>query len=364
MRDIINLVVLAGDGIGPEVTAQAVRVLQAALADGPRLVINEASFGGHGLDTAGDPFPAETEKQVRAADAVLLGAVGGPAWDDVESEKRPEAGLLRLRRYLDVFANLRPVVVGTADVGASPLRKEVATGVDLLIVRELTSGIYFGEPRWTRNDLDDPTALDSMVYTKSQVERIARIAFEQARQRGGKVTSVDKANVLASSRLWRSVVIEIQRAEYSDVELAHLYVDNAAMQLVTKPADFDVILTGNLFGDILSDLAAVLPGSIGVLPSASIGFKHGLFEPVHGSAPDIAGRGIANPVGCILSSAMLLDYLSLPEVASRIRAAVASVRAGGTVTADMSRGGGQAVSTEEFGSMVVERVQRIHPVPT
>lgn len=351
----MNIAVLPGDGVGPEVTAEALKVVRAVVGD-ENVSATEYPFGGSGLDDVGDPFPPETRNAVRSADAVLLGAVGGPRWDGVALARRPEAGLLSLRGLLDVFANLRPVVVGAGDVGLSPLRSAIAANVDLVIVRELTSGIYFGEPRWYKEDIDDPTALDSMVYSKSQIVRIARIAFEQARERRGRVTSIDKANVLASSRLWRATVSEVHRSEFPDVVLDHLYVDNAAMQLVTKPSSFDVMLCGNLFGDILSDLAAVLPGSIGLLPSASIGSEHGLFEPVHGSAPDIAGKGIANPVGCILSAAMLLDYVGAGDAGDKIRSAVARVRADGYATQDLLHGNNKSVTTSQFGDLVAERV--------
>jgi 3-isopropylmalate dehydrogenase len=304
-----QLAVLPGDFIGPEVIDATIAVLDAlSVHYGLSFAYTRLPFGGSALESHGTPLPEETKAACGTADAVLLGAVGGPVgdhpWNRVPREQRIESGLLGIRKHLGVYANLRPVKVVTGLEHLSPLRSEVAKGTDMLIVRELTGGIYFGKPSYHRAD----EGLSTDVYTRPEVERIARVAFEAARLRGGKVTSIDKANVLDVSQFWREVVIGVQRAEYSAVTLEHLYVDNAAMQLVRSPRQFDVIVTSNLFGDILSDLAAVIPGSLGLLPSASLGGRVGLFEPVHGSAPDIAGQDLANPVGAMLSAAMMLRY--------------------------------------------------------
>jgi 3-isopropylmalate dehydrogenase len=348
---------LPGDGIGRDVTEAALRVLQ-SVADvlGFTVRVSEHAAGGAAIDQFGTPLPDETLEACRASDAVLLGAVGGPRWDDLEGDKRPEAGLLRLRKELGVFANLRPVSVPEALAGGSPLRKEIVAGTDLLIVRELTGGIYFGQPRG-RNAVE---GYNTMRYSDDEVRRIARVAFEWASNRRGKVTSVDKANVLEVSRLWRDVVTSVHAEEYPHLELEHLYVDNAAMQLVRRPSDFDVVVTGNLFGDILSDLAATLPGSLGLLPSASIGGRVGLFEPVHGSAPDIAGQDKANPIAAILSVAMLLDHLGEKPSAAAVRLAVESVLDEGLRTADIWEKGFTKASTSEIG----ERVARLAAAPS
>jgi 3-isopropylmalate dehydrogenase len=304
-----RIAVLPGDFIGPEVIDSALKVLEvvSTLFD-LEFEVNRYPFGGGALDKFGDPLPEQTRAAVVEADAVLMGSSGGPIgdhpWNKVPRERRVETGILNLRRLLGVFANLRPVTVFPGLEHLSPLREEVASGTDMLILRELTGGIYFGKPSYNRPD----QGLATMVYERHEVERIARIAFESAKLRGGKVTNVDKANVLDVSQFWRDVVVGIHESEFPQVTLEHLYVDNAAMQIVKVPREFDVLVTGNIFGDILSDLAAVIPGSIGVLPSASLGGKVGLFEPVHGSAPDIAGTGIANPVGTILSVSMMLRY--------------------------------------------------------
>ncbi|ADI15319.1 3-isopropylmalate dehydrogenase [Truepera radiovictrix] len=315
-----NVAVLPGDGIGPDVVSAALRVLGAAgEAYGLRFAFSHLAFGGAAIDACGHPFPDEVRAAVAGADAVLLGAVGGPKWDALPRERRCETGLLNLRKHLGVYSNLRPVRVFEGLEGLSPLKSEVARGTDLLIVRELTGGIYFGKPSF-----NTPTeGVSTDRYTRGEVERIARVAFEAARTRSGRVTSVDKANVLDVSQFWRDVVVGVHESSYPDVTLDHLYVDNAAMQLVRDPRQFDVIVTANLFGDILSDLAAVIPGSLGLLPSASLGDGPGLFEPVHGSAPDLAGKGVANPVGTILSAAMMLRHsLDQGEAASAIEAAV------------------------------------------
>ena len=334
-------------------TEEALRVLRAA-ADvfGFEVTADEHPAGGVAVDEFGDPLPDQTLDSALASDAVLLGAVGGPKWDHLDGKLRPESGLLRLRKGLGVFANLRPVTVPAELAGGSPLRAEIVSGTDLLIVRELTGGIYFGQPRG-RNAVE---AYNTMRYSADEVERIARVAYEWARRRRGRVTSVDKANVLDVSRLWREVVTRVHREEFADVELEHLYVDNAAMQLVRRPADFDVVVTGNLFGDILSDLAATLPGSLGLLPSASVGGAVGLFEPVHGSAPDIAGQDKANPIAAILSAAMMLDHLQEADAAAAVRRSVDAALAEGLRTGDICEDGRRAASTSEFGRRVAELV--------
>ena len=350
----LTIALLPGDGVGPEVTAEAVRVLRAAAdAFGFGLATSEHPVGGAGIDAAGDPLPSPTLDACLEADAVFLGAVGGPAWDRVDASLRPERGLLRLRARLGAFANLRPVSVPGALAARSPLRPERVAGTDLLIVRELTGGIYFGTPRGKT----DTEAFDTMRYSTAEIERIARVAFEWARRRGQRVASVDKANVLASSALWRETVEALHIREFSDVELEHLYVDNAAMQIVQDPRRFDVVVTGNLFGDILSDLAATLPGSLGLLPSASVGGRTGLFEPVHGSAPDLAGRGLANPLAAILSAAMLLDTVGLEDAATAVRGAVAHVLADGPLTPDL----GGTAATSDVGQAVARSTAA--PVP-
>jgi 3-isopropylmalate dehydrogenase len=345
--------VLPGDGIGPEVTAEAVRVLT-AVADlyGYRIATAEYAIGAAAVRQTGDPLPATTRDAVRDADSVLLGAVGDPALARATGSQRPEAGLLALRRLLGAYANLRPVAVHPALLHASPLRPERLDGVNLLIVRELTGGLYYGEPRGR----DEGGAVNTLRYSVDEVERVARVAFEAARGRRGSVTSVDKANVLEVSQLWRDTVSRVA-TEYRDVSLEHLYVDYAAMRLVTQPAAFDVLLTENLFGDILSDEAAVLTGSLGVLPSASIGDGPGLFEPVHGSAPDIAGRGVANPIGAIASAALLLRYgLEMPEAADGVDGAIAAVLGAGFRTPDIARPGERTVSTSEIGAEIARLV--------
>jgi 3-isopropylmalate dehydrogenase len=348
-----TLAVLPGDGIGPEVTAEAVRVLR-AVADlfGHRLDLSEYAVGAAGVAEAGTSLPPRTREGVRDAHAVLLGAVGHPALAAAEGERRPEAGLLALRKLLGAYANLRPVAVHPALRHTSPLRPERLEGVDLLIVRELTGGLYYGEPR----SLGPTEAVNTLRYTVPEIDRVARVAFEAARERRRAVTSVDKANVLEVSQLWRETVTRVG-AEYPDVRLEHLYVDFAAMRLVADPARIDVLLTENLFGDILSDEAAVLAGSLGLLPSASIGDGPGLFEPVHGSAPDIAGRGVANPLGAIASAALLLRYgLRLPEAADLVDQAVDAVLSAGVRTADLARPGDAVLGTRDVGEEVARLV--------
>ena len=348
-----TVAVLPGDGIGPEVTAEAVRVLAAA-ADvfGYRIDTAEYAIGAAGVAEDGDALPARTRDAVQQADAVLLGAVGDPALAHASGSRRPEAGLLALRRLLGAYANLRPVSVHPSLRHVSPLRPERLEGVDVLIMRELTGGLYYGEPRRR----DEHEAVNTLRYSVPEIERVAQVAFDAARTRRHHVTSVDKANVLEVSQLWRDTVARVA-LEYPDVRLDHLYVDYAAMRLVTDPASIDVLLTENLFGDILSDEAGVLAGSLGLLPSASIGDGPGLFEPVHGSAPDIAGRGVANPIGAIASAALLLRYsLELPEAADAVDQAIAAVLGGGFRTPDIARPGERTLSTAEIGAEIARLV--------
>src|SRR6266567_4087378 len=352
----INITTLPGDGIGPEVTEQAVRVLR-AVADGfgHQLTVTEKNVGGAALVASNDPLPADTIQACLASDAVLLGAVGGPTFDHYSGKLRPEAGLLRLRKELVVFANLRPAICLPGLEELSPLRAEIVRGTDVMIVRELLGGLYFGE-RSTKGDPGNRSAVDTMSYSEPEIERIARIAFKLAIGRRKKLTSVDKANVLDCSRLWRDVVTRIGR-EFPDVQLWHMYIDSAAMALVSRPAEFDVILTENMFGDILSDQAGAVVGSLGLLPSASIGGKVGLYEPIHGSAPDIAGQGIANPLGAMLSAAMLLRHsFQLETEAAVVESAVREVLAEGHRTRDLAAKGQNFVSTSEMGNLVKERV--------
>ena len=307
----MNICVLPGDGIGPEITAEAVRVLNAL---GMQFEMEEALLGGCAVDATGNPYPEATQKLARAADAVLLGAVGGPQWDNNPREQRPERGLLGIRKDLGLFANLRPDVLYPELATASTLKPEVVAGLDILIVRELTGDIYFGQPRGIETRNGERVGVNTMVYSESEIRRIARVAFEAARKRSKRVCSVDKMNVLECTQLWRDVVIETAK-DYPDVELSHMLVDNCAMQLVRNPKQFDVVVTGNMFGDILSDEASMLTGSIGMLPSASLDEKNkGLYEPSHGSAPDIAGKGVANPLATILSAAMMLRYTFNNEI--------------------------------------------------
>jgi len=349
----VKIAVLAGDGVGPEVIAEAVKVLGSL--DGVRLELEHAPVGGAAYDAAGDPIPEATLALAGRADAVLFGAVGGPQYDALPREKRPEQALLRLRKELDLFANLRPASVFPELADASTLRPEVVSGLDILILRELTGDIYFGQPRGIRKlDGGAREGFDTMRYSEPEIRRIAHAGFKAALKRRKKVCSVDKANVLETSQLWREVVSAIGR-EYPGVELTHMYVDNAAMQLLKDPKQFDVIVTGNMFGDILSDEASMLTGSIGMLPSASLDEKgKGLYEPIHGSAPDIAGKNLANPLATILSAAMMLRYsLNQDASASRVEAAVRKVLAQGYRTGDIFRAGTRRVGTREMGDAVV-----------
>ncbi len=348
-----TLAVLPGDGIGPEVTAEAVRVLR-AVADlfGYRIDTNEYAVGAAGVAESGEALPRRTRDAVTEVDAVLLGAVGHPELAAAEGNRRPEAGLLALRKLLGAYANLRPVAVHPALRHASPLRPERLEGVDLLIVRELTGGLYYGEPRGRT----PAEAVNTLRYTAGEIERVARVAFAAARDRRGLVTSVDKANVLEVSQLWRDTVTRVS-AEFPEVRLEHWYVDFAAMRLVTEPARVDVLLTENLFGDILSDEAAVLAGSLGLLPSASIGDGPGLYEPVHGSAPDIAGRGVANPIGAIASAALLLRHsLHMDEGATVVEQAIAAVLAAGARTPDIAQPGEVVLGSRELGEEIARLV--------
>ena len=351
----MKIAVLAGDGIGPEIIAQAVRVLEALRRDGLALELEPAPFGGAGYEAHGDPLPEPTLKLARQADAVLCGAVGGPQYDALPRPQRPEQGLLRIRKELSLFANLRPVFLFDELVGASSLKPELVAGLDILILRELTGDIYFGAPRGRRtNERGEREGYDTMLYAEPEIRRIAKVGFQAALKRGRKLCSVDKENVLETSRLWREVVKDVA-GKYPQVALSHMYVDNAAMQLVRNPKQFDVIVTGNMFGDILSDEASMLTGSIGMLPSASLDANNkGLYEPAHGSAPDIAGRNIANPLATILSAAMMLRYtFNREDAAQRIEAAVKKVLAQGLRTADICETEMRRVGTAEMGDAVV-----------
>ena len=351
----MKIAVLAGDGIGPEIVEQTVRVLKTLARDGLKLELEEAPYGGAGVDAHGDPLPEATLKLAQAADAVLCGAVGGPRYDSLPRPQRPEQGILKLRKALGLFANLRPALMFPELVGASPLKPEVVSGLDVMIIRELTGDVYFGEPRGRRTNAGgEREGYDTMRYSESEIRRIAEVGFATALKRGKKLCSVDKENVLETSRLWRETVIDVAK-KYPQVALSHMYVDNAAMQLVRAPRQFDVIVTGNLFGDILSDEASMLTGSIGMQPSASLDARgKGLYEPSHGSAPDIAGKGVANPLATILSSAMMLRYtLNKDEWAYRIEAAVQSVLAQGYRTADIFEPGTRKVGTREMGDAVL-----------
>ena len=355
---LLNLTILPGDGIGPEVTEQAVLVLQAiADAFGHQLQLQRKNIGGAALTAANDPLPPDTLQACLSSSAVLLGAVGSPAFDHYPNHLRPEAGLLRLRRELGAYANLRPAICVPALEDCSPLRADLVRGTDIMIVRELLGGLYFGEPRSIQGAPGSRVATNTMTYAEPAIERIARVAFDLATRRRQKVLSVDKANVLECSHLWREVVTRCAK-DYPRVQLSHMYVDSAAMSLVQRPRDFDVVLTENMFGDILSDQAGGVVGSLGLLASASIGGPVGVYEPVHGSAPDIAGKGIANPLGAILSAAMLLRHsFQLEREAACIESAVTDVLNSGSRTADLSGINQRQTSTSEMGGQVVEAVK-------
>ncbi len=361
-----SIAVLPGDGIGPEVTAEAVKVLEAVgKRFGHEFVFGSEFLGGCAIDATGHALPPETVVLCQCSDAVLLGAVGGPKWDDPTARVRPEQGLLGIRKALGLFANLRPVTVAPALLSASTLKPEVLAGVDLLVVRELTGGIYFGARKEATPD--DEVAYDTMIYSRPEIERVTRLAAEAARKRRGRLASVDKANVLASSRLWRRVVTEVMKAEFPDVALEHVLVDAMAMHLIRRPSAYDVVLAENLFGDILTDEASMLAGSMGLLPSASIGealnehgHPRGLYEPIHGSAPDIAGQGIANPLATILSAAMLLRHsLGLEQEAQAIERAVDAMLAAGLRTRDIADGAGQVLGTAAMGQEVVKFLTKL-----
>ena len=347
----MKICVLPGDGIGPEIIAQAVRVLNSLDL---KFELEEALLGGAAVDATGSPYPEATQKLAREADAVLLGAVGGPQWDSLPREKRPERGLLGIRKDLNLFANLRPAILYPELANASTIKPEVVAGLDILIIRELTGDIYFGQPRGIREENGERVGFNTMVYSESEIRRIGHVAFTAAGKRDKRVCSVDKMNVLECTQLWRDVMIEVSK-DYPDIELSHMLVDNAAMQLVKAPKQFDVMVTGNMFGDILSDEASMLTGSIGMLPSASLDDKQkGLYEPSHGSAPDIAGQGVANPLATILSVAMMLRYTFGQEAqALRIETAVKKVLAQGFRTGDIYERGTNRVGTKEMGDAVL-----------
>lgn len=357
-----KVLLLPGDGIGPEIVAEAERVLDLVNNKlGLDLVTDHALVGGSAIDATGVPLPDETLDKAKAADAILLGAVGGPKWDALDMAIRPEKGLLGLRSNLELFGNLRPAILYPQLASASTLKPEVVSGLDILIVRELTGGIYFGQPRGVRTlDNGERQGYNTYVYAESEIKRIAKVAFEAAQKRGGKLCSVDKANVLEVTVLWREILDDMAK-DYPDVELSHMYVDNAAMQLVRAPKQFDVMVTGNMFGDILSDAAAMLTGSIGMLPSASLDEDNkGMYEPCHGSAPDIAGQGIANPLATILSVAMMLRYsLAQNNAADLIEDAVSKVLDQGLRTADIFAEGTSKVSTKEMGDAVVAALESL-----
>ncbi len=358
MKKSCKIAVLPGDGIGPEIMESALKVLEVISEKyGINFEFKEGLVGGAAIDATGDPLPEETLKICKESDAVLFGAVGGEKWDNLPTDKRPEKGLLKIRKELELFANLRPGKAYSALIDSSPLKESLIKGVDLLVIRELTGGIYFGEPRGIEERNGERVGFNTMIYYEHEIKRIAKLAFEMARNRRKKVTSVDKANVLEVSAVWRDVVTEVHN-DYKDVELEHMYVDNCAMQLVRRPKDFDVIVTGNLFGDIISDESGALTGSLGMLPSASIGEKYAFYEPIHGSAPDIAGQGIANPSAMILSAAMMLEITcKLPEAAKEIEEAVEKALEEGYRTADIWSPGTKRVSTKEMTDVIINLIK-------
>jgi 3-isopropylmalate dehydrogenase len=359
-----NILVISGDGIGPEVTVEAVKVLKAVEQKfNHKFAFDEALLGGVAIDKTGNPFPKETLEKAKKADAILLGAVGGPKWEGLDYSIRPERGLLGIRSELGLFANLRPAKVFDSLVDSSTLKPEVVQGLDILIVRELTGGIYFGKPRGVTTLPDgQKQGINTEVYTTNEIKRIAEVAFEAAKIRGKKVCSIDKANVLEVTELWRQVVADIHKEKYQEIELSNMYVDNAAMQLIRNPKQFDVMLTNNIFGDILSDAASMLTGSIGMLPSASLGGvnpqtnrRFALYEPIHGSAPDIAGKGVANPLATIASVEMMLrTSFGLEKEADAVQDAIQKTLKQGIVTADISKKGAKIYSTVEVGEAVVQ----------
>ncbi|OSM05104.1 3-isopropylmalate dehydrogenase [Magnetofaba australis] len=351
-----RILLLPGDGIGQEIIAEARKVLDWAQANGAELTIDEGLIGGTAYDETGTPLPEATITAAKSADAVLLGAVGGVKWESLDYAVRPERGLLGIRKALDLYCNLRPAVVYPQLADASTLKPEVVSGIDMMVVRELSSGIYFGEPKGVETLADGrKKGYNTLVYHTDEIERVARSAFEIAMKRSKKVCSVDKANVLESTELWRDVVTALRDAEYPQIELSHMYVDNAAMQLIRNPKQFDVMVTTNMFGDILSDAASMLTGSIGMLPSASLGEKYALYEPIHGSAPDIAGKGVANPLATILSASMMFRYsLDLGAIADKIDAAVNSVLDQDLRTADIMQAGKTEVGTAAMGDAVIK----------
>ena len=355
-----KVAVLEGDGIGPEVVSSALKVLKKLEAlSGFDFVFEKALIGGCAIDQKGTPLPQETLELCLSSDAVLLGAVGGPKWDDLPTDKRPERGLLAIRKALDLYANLRPVKVYEPLISSSPLREEVARGTDFIVVRELTGDVYYGEPRGIFVQEGKRVGINTMKYTEEEIRRVVRKAFEIALQRRKKLTSVDKSNVLEVSSLWKAVVEE-EAKNYPEVELEHLYVDNCAMQIVRRPSSFDVIVTGNIFGDILSDEAAVITGSLGMLPSASLGDRYALYEPVHGSAPDIAGKGIANPIATILSASMMLRYsFGLPKEADAIEKAVEMVLHRGYRTPDIYSDGCIKVGTDGMTEAIISALEEV-----
>jgi len=357
MKKHFKIAVLPGDGIGPEIIDSALKVLDvAAKKYGLTFEYKFGLVGGAAIDETGDPLPPETLKICKESDAILFGAVGGEKWDNLPTDKRPEKGLLRIRKELELFANIRPAKAYEPLLDASPLKPEIIKGVDLVVLRELTGDVYFGEPRGREIRNGERVGYNTMIYYEHEVKRIAKLAFELARNRRKKVTSVDKANVLEVSGLWREVVNEVY-ADYVDVELEHMYVDNCAIQLIRRPKDFDVIVTGNIFGDIISDEAGALTGSLGMLPSASIGERYAFYEPIHGSAPDIAGKGIANPIATILSAAMMLEITcKVPEAARDIERAIEKVLEDGYRTGDIWSPGTKRVNTAEMTEEIIKRI--------
>lgn len=357
MKKVFKIAVLPGDGIGPEIIDAAIRVLDVvAKKYNLEFEYRYGLVGGAAIDETGDPLPEETLKICKESDAILFGAVGGDKWDNLPTDKRPEKGLLRIRKELGLFANIRPAKAYTPLLDASPLKESIIKGVDLVVLRELTGDVYFGEPRGRDIRDGERVGYNTMIYYEHEVRRIAKLAFEMARKRRNKVTSVDKANVLEVSGLWREIVNEVH-ADYSDVELEHMYVDNCAMQLIRRPKDFDVIVTGNIFGDIISDEAGALTGSLGMLPSASIGERYAFYEPIHGSAPDIAGKGVANPIATILSAAMMLDITcKMPQAAQDIQNAIERVLEDGYRTPDIWSVGTKKVGTVEMAEEIIKRL--------